>query len=411
MTFPSRLSMIEGSLLVGLFLQGISPEVLGTEPPLQAPSTSDSAVLKRILANWRARQQRIESFHFAWNARETLPPQKGVDFAETRKELWMEGDMRYCIENAPAQKYGGRFGEGWRHVFDGLTSRSLSLDVNSPRGTVWSGDDRRELDGISLSPLLLALRPFPDGKIDRNSQRFSVISENAIIDNKHYVKIQRVDKQSRSAGIAEDFWVDPARDDVIVHWERRIRERPWAFVSLEYQADKDVGWIPARWTKKYYWTGWDCKSDNTMTKFSINETFPRDTFALAYPPGTIVLDKKLNEKYLVAKNGSKVDVLKFDSLGALEIHEALETSTDFTIDPEPLKDALDFIAARYQIQVVIDPQAVRQGLIDPSIVVKGAAPGIKLRSNLNLLLEQSRKPLGFEIRKGTLVIIPVARPK
>ena len=45
---------------------------------------------------------------------------------------------------------------------------------------------------------------------------------------------------------------------------------------------------------------------------------------------------------------------KLESPQARTIREALEMPVDFNIEPQSLKDALEFMAARYQIKVVID---------------------------------------------------------
>lgn len=73
---------------------------------------------------------------------------------------------------------------------------------------------------------------------------------------------------------------------------------------------------------------------------------------------------------------------------------------DFTIEPQPLRDALDFVAARYQINIVIDPS------VTSTIKVKIAAPGIRLRSLLSILLEQFPNPVGFKIEDDALKIYP-----
>lgn len=330
----------------------------------------------------------------------------------------MDGDNRYQIVDSQFRKQeskGSNVDQPQqpepsrivRYACDGSTSQRLVVDVRTrPAADVWSGDPGNELASRSVFPLMLALRSYSRGGIERSSKQWRVISENAILDNKHCVKIQFV-----QPGIVETYWIDSAREDVIVGWEQQKGKSQSSFASIEYRHDEKHGWLPTRWTETRHSNWGKQSSENTVTQFSINETFPNETFTLAFPPDTTVVDRKLIEKYVVAKDGSKVDVLKFDSAGSLKIHETLETQVDFAIDPEPLKDALEFIATRYQFEVVIDPQAVQQGQIDPSIEVKVAAPGIRLRSILNLLLEQSRKPLGYEVRKGTLVIIPVARPK
>jgi beta-lactamase regulating signal transducer with metallopeptidase domain len=83
-----------------------------------------------------------------------------------------------------------------------------------------------------------------------------------------------------------------------------------------------------------------------------------------------------------------------------KIQAALEMPVDFNIEPQSLKDALDYIAARYQIRIRIDRR------INSKIEVKGAFPGVKLRSLLTMLLQECPGNLGFKIERDALQIDP-----
>ena len=85
---------------------------------------------------------------------------------------------------------------------------------------------------------------------------------------------------------------------------------------------------------------------------------------------------------------------------AHKIRETLEQPVDFGIEPQSLKDALDFIAARYQIKITVP----RDAPFAPSTEVKGSFPGIKLRSLLSVLLEQVPGQPGFKIEDDVLKI-------
>jgi len=91
------------------------------------------------------------------------------------------------------------------------------------------------------------------------------------------------------------------------------------------------------------------------------------------------------------------------------IEAALESPVDFSIDPEPLKDALDFIASRYQIPILADTKTLEDASVDISTEVKLIVPGLKLRQTLTLLLEQLPQPLGFDIQDGVLRISTVEK--
>jgi hypothetical protein len=206
-----------------------------------------------------------------------------------------------------------------------------------------------------------------------------------------------------SGAIVETFWVDPARDDVIVGWARGAEAATSPLVTIEYARSTEDGWLPTRWITTIPSSTRD--SSGTATKITINERFPIDTFRLTFPPGTKVNDRKHSERYVIASDGSKTNVEKYYPLELETIYDSLAEKTDFVVDPEPLKDALEFIAQRYHIKVTIDAQAVGQGLVDPLTEVQTKKRGIKVKELIELLLEQSPKPLRYVIRNDVVTVI------
>jgi hypothetical protein len=86
------------------------------------------------------------------------------------------------------------------------------------------------------------------------------------------------------------------------------------------------------------------------------------------------------------------------------IAEALKMPVDFTIEPQSLKDALDFIAARYQIPILIDQKALDDANVDTTTEVKLSAPGLPLADALHLLFSQLSCPLEYDFVHGVLSI-------
>jgi hypothetical protein len=407
MPFWSRLSIVAGCCLLTLLIPGGRVDALGSQPESKGLSDNALALRRRILTHWRARQEQSNSFHYAWDARVTFPKAMNRPVSEAHRELWMDGETRFRLTGSFVEKQqppGSHIpatGDRPDSVFacDGPTSRELDLQ----RHTALVRDDdegQKRLGGIGLFPLLLALRPLSRGGVARASQSLAIVNENELIDNRPCVKLKL------DAPIFVDtFWVDPARDDVIVRWERTRPGEIVGTVSIEYQRDKEHGWVPARWSQTTF--GITC--ENTSTSFQLGARIPAATFTVTFPPGTTVVDWPQAEKYVVAKDGSKTDVTKYDSPGTLRIFEALEQTADFAIDEQPLKDALDFIAQRYQIKVTIDGHSLFEGRIDRSTQVKVSTSGMKVKSLLMLLLEQSKKPLTYEIRQGVLNVIPAKK--
>jgi hypothetical protein len=94
--------------------------------------------------------------------------------------------------------------------------------------------------------------------------------------------------------------------------------------------------------------------------------------------------------------------LRSESKSEQKISQALDQPVEFTIEPQSLRDAIDFIAARYQIPIVIDQKALDDANVDATTEVKASFPGIKLRNLLKLLLEPLSAPRrGADRHEGT----------
>jgi hypothetical protein len=101
--------------------------------------------------------------------------------------------------------------------------------------------------------------------------------------------------------------------------------------------------------------------------------------------------------------------LRSESKSEQKISEALDQPVEFTIEPQTLRDAIDFIAARYQIPIVIDQKALDDANVDATTEVKASFPGIKLRNLLKLLLEPLSAPLTYVIEDEVLKITTVEK--
>jgi hypothetical protein len=175
-------------------------------------------------------------------------------------------------------------------------------------GQVFKGTERestRRTRGVS-HPVLALYRSFPAWN-DPSPINWRVVTTNAIVNNSHYVKIER---RSPQGDAYEDLWIDPRRDDLIV--QRILKSRDTlAVTSIEYRPDKAAGWVPTGWTVRSNLAGtpqmiWE----TTVVDSSINQPIPPGTFDLAFPPRTFVMDAVSNEHYLVHADGSKRPVTK-----------------------------------------------------------------------------------------------------
>jgi hypothetical protein len=86
------------------------------------------------------------------------------------------------------------------------------------------------------------------------------------------------------------------------------------------------------------------------------------------------------------------------------IHDALHQPVDFFVEPQSLKDAIDFIAARYQIPILFDQKALDDANVDTTTEVKLNVSGITLHDALQLLLGQLSAPLNYDVTHGVLMV-------
>jgi hypothetical protein len=365
------------------------PDLMKARPIAADPSP----VIKRIQANWQARHEKIQTFHMAWNFWGSRLGTASKPDSQT--EVWVERDLRHRVVNsAPLDRVASI------SAFDGMRRREWNAQTR--QGEIFNGEQWDALNNWSTRIWLTALDPMGCDFIAAPSPPFRVLQDNAVIGNRHCVKLERhIEAASWPSHIVETIWVDPQRDDVIAGWERRSPEASFFFVAIEYVRDPHYGWLPAHWDHSTAATS----ASATTTKLTINERFPIETFRLLFPPGTTVNDRGLAARYEIAANGSQTNVQPYYPAEIETIYDCLREKTDFLIDAEPLKDALEFIAKRYHMKTAIDAEAVRRGLIDPLVEVKTARRGIKLSELLDLLLKQSPKPLKYEIRSDVVTVI------
>jgi hypothetical protein len=108
-------------------------------------------------------------------------------------------------------------------------------------------------------------------------------------------------------------------------------------------------------------------------------------------------------KYLPVDHPLSSDQARQTAVEA-RITEALDQPIDFNIEPQALKDAIDFIAARYQIPILLEMKSLDDANVDVTTEVKLAAPGIPLRDALQLIFGQLSSPLNYDVTHGVLMI-------
>jgi hypothetical protein len=318
-------------LLVGLFGRFVAQGGQESQSGVRLPT------LDRVFAAWKARQERIKSFYFAWNLHVALP--KGYQFVPEGYQFPFAGglagvrkgdvalDTAKDVEfTAPLSEWSGDGRDrlrsdftaflysgvdGWKEIQrsrvtrNGILNSRLLFPAHSdetPKIAIWRKvpvkhpsnrlrpGDLFEESEIDLTPLRLALRPTTTAS-DWSPENCRVLSEDALLGNVHCIKLQ-MDKVDHS----ERCWVDPNRDYSVVRWERRHQDLAALDFAIEVQQGPDHEWLPHRWS-------WRLSPDAasraasfeaTVTRRMINKKLPDATFAADYPPGTRVYDASVD---------------------------------------------------------------------------------------------------------------------
>ncbi len=290
------------------------------------PHSTDTAVglttLERILAHWKARQERTKSLYFAWETRSILgqeadardkgkTPQKttGAPPRLLHFRVWADTLDRARLDRLPAAapKPTATASVKAQSVWDGTTLTRLvdSGDaVGSPFCTIssrrWKKPPHaqsthawplRAMDLLDVRPGAATLDPLavtyqPTAEFPSGPTHLEVVDEKASIDGLQCVQLRQ--GSANNHPWIQNVWVDPARDDVVVaqEWlfgeDEASRQSNRQAFSIEYQLDRIHGWVPARWTLRKPREF----SVSTVTKFTINEKFPNETFTVKLPTGT-----------------------------------------------------------------------------------------------------------------------------
>jgi hypothetical protein len=232
-----------------------------------------------------------------------------------------------------------------------------------------------------------------------------VVTEHAIVDGVHCVKLERGPPPTVRWAVVEHCWVDPARDDVPILFEKTVGGALQWSVAIQYRPSREVGWVPEQWTCQYQLPLFEAHC--TATTLSVNESLPPKTFQLDFPPGTLVFDKLSHAPFLVAHDGSRSPAPPFDFVRSPKFQRALAGGANCTIDTEPFGDAISFISQVTAVPIEIDKAAFQSAGIDPNFEVHCDVERLTGMEILRWLAAQCPKPITLVEQNGKLVLKPL----
>jgi hypothetical protein len=384
-----------------------SPKLVSAEKPANARTATDAELLRRILANWRARQDRTKSFRYAWNTRFVRQYARGIWVQNLRRTLWVAGDDRFRFERAVVgnvRNYRANNALNQR-AFDGSTHfvlEWLRSASDAPQGAIRMHKEMRDFDDVECGPLYFAFRPFQP-ELCWGEAGFKIASRSEIVDGLQCIKLE-----PKIHGWDGCCWVDPKRDDLVVALER-LHRTDWDFhVAVSYRATSQFGWIPERWACR-------CPNGDELqceaTTSTVNEEFPADAFRIDFPPGALVFDLPSHKEYVIASDGSRAPAPPFETVSSPAFKKALDAVEPFTIEPEPIKDAVDFLCQYHKLPIDFDRAAFLKAGLNGDTQCQCDIKGLTMRAQLRWLLAVLPKPIRLIEKKGELILTPDPAPK
>jgi hypothetical protein len=405
-------SGVAGSLGWVVFLcvpLAVSSRAVSQERPADAvKSAAASPSVDRILQSWKAREDRTKTVHCVWDSQEVRngKSDRQPALVGSQSECWIGRDNQ-CRFQTNTERRGGPTGREKMHLstaFDGRVFFSLNWTKPSklpPRGKIWNFGKRHVgfLTG-AMMPLDWAYRPSLRASL--SPERFRLVTEDAIVNGLRCTKLRGYDKKGWSLG---SFWFDPRQGDALVFWDLAGAESLTMPLSLRYQLDKSSGPVVASWTMSQ-----DDGSNaiSTVKTLEINKELPAETFQISFPPGTAVAvdDGATQEAYIVKPDGTKRAIFNLNSVSP-RLRKILIQTTDFTVEPEPLRDAIDFLHNRYAIAITMDRASFKNAKIDPSLEVQSDTAGIRFWEVLAWFSAQCPRPFGIFEQNGSLLLKPL----
>jgi hypothetical protein len=276
--------------------------------------------VENMVHAWRLREQRVVSAQFHCSAetvhtKESFPPfPKPVDedlrYTDRSVLFWLDGKMMRYEYELPSIDLRRQGKPPARQViaFDGAVSADLQSGLSGDLpaiGLIRKEARFEEMQSMMISPILYWCRGLHPQLL--TASELTLRSERPIVDGRTCMVVAIPPSKEKPKGVAREFWVDPAREFILLRWAATQNETIVTEVNISYQADATYAWAPAAWSAMMFAPNGTLLVSRRVkvTDWSANAKFKKSDFQLSFPPDTMVNDWRTNKQYLVLADGTQ----------------------------------------------------------------------------------------------------------
>ncbi len=306
------------------------------------PTESDDAILNKVLADWRTRQNETKTIRYLIEGEIFWPKDRldnvavpGIELKKPTKDFTgpVNLELAFDFDKGLARKertshypmQGEYFSRHEVRVFDGQRSNVYRTKSEKETELLYlARHDHTRTPGAFLEgsdyPVLFAhgIIPNANAHIDAKQPRLP-ISRNlfwlvgkTIYEKRECLVIGTNKSIPPRANFAHEFVVDPSQGNSIVKWTMSCSDinagvlRVLYQVDIRYQQTKH-GWLPKDWiANNFLQNNLNYSEKLKVIEFDVNSAFDAKTFQIELRPGMPVYDVQTNQDFRVGNDGKSL---------------------------------------------------------------------------------------------------------
>ncbi|MCA9108762.1 MAG: M48 family metalloprotease, partial [Planctomycetaceae bacterium] len=260
-----------------------------------------------IYEAFKRREEQVRSLRFEW--KQTIVEDRGTEseedditcpqdcslsidgekaaYAYSGLRMLRQDDDENAFELRPERK---QVRMSYQDRFDGLTDRSLYVYPDSDRGPVAISRPASMCSSINVSynlPIIYTYRLMNPSMGNVDWTDVEVSPDTVEVDGRSCIVFKTVQRYENGLDWVQRWFVDPARDYVLVRYTSGRKGRPFNIeVDINYAADPEHGWVPSRWKNREELGDGQFETITVeVTKYELNPKIPDKEFTIEFPEG------------------------------------------------------------------------------------------------------------------------------